>query len=91
MQITYDPAKDEKNVAKHGISLERAVDMDFSAVLIRPDTRKDYGEKRYVAMAPIDGRLHVLIFTGRGKTMRIISLRKANARERTLYEQETVH
>jgi uncharacterized DUF497 family protein len=44
-------------------------------------TRKDYGETRYAALGPIEGRLHCVCFTIRGNKLRIISLRKANERE----------
>lgn len=37
----------------------------------------------------IDGRLHMLVFTWRGETMHVISLRKANKREVRCYEQAT--
>lgn len=63
--------------------------MDFLRAQIIPDDRRDYGEARLWAVAPIGGRLHVLTFTMRGEAMRAISLRKANARERRRYEQRS--
>ena len=87
--IEFDAAKDEINRAKHGISLEAADRMDLSAAIIRSDERFAYGEDRFQALAPIGGRLHVLVDTVRGETMRAISLRKANDRERKYYEQNT--
>jgi uncharacterized DUF497 family protein len=89
MQIGFDPAKDEINRAKHGVSLGLAADMDLSAALIEPDRRLAYQEDRYQAIGPIGGRLHLLAFTMRGKILRAISLRKANDRERKRYEQTT--
>lgn len=44
MDITYDAAKSESNRAKHGISLELAHELDWSAVMAYPDTRHDYRE-----------------------------------------------
>ncbi|MGH7842014.1 MAG: BrnT family toxin [Candidatus Binataceae bacterium] len=52
--------------------------------MIRSDRK---GEKRYAAMGLIAGRLHVLIFTKRGPIIRVISLRHANKREVTRYEE----
>jgi uncharacterized DUF497 family protein len=89
MMIEFDAAKDEINSAKHGISLEAADRMDLSAAIIRPDERFAYGEDRFQALGPIGGRLHVLVYTVRGETVRAISLRKANDRERKYYEQNT--
>ena len=39
MNIEFDPAKDEVNIAKHGISLARAADFDVLAYV--PDERFD--------------------------------------------------
>ena len=86
MRVEFDSAKDLINREKHGPSLEDAAAMDFDTALVIADERTDYGEVRYQAMGLIDGRLHVLAFTMRGDVLRAISLRKANARERSRYE-----
>jgi uncharacterized DUF497 family protein len=41
----------------------------------------EYGEVRIIALALIKTRLFYVVFTDRGDYRRIISLRKANARE----------
>lgn len=87
MEIEYDPEKDAINRAKHGLSLEHARGMDLTAALVQPDRRYAYGEERFQALGPIDGRLHLLAYTMRGTTVRAISLRKANDRERKRYGQ----
>lgn len=51
------------------------------------DERNEYGEVRFVSIGPIHARLHVMVWTVRGKKVRIISLRKANSREVKRYEQ----
>lgn len=79
MKIEFDPAKDAANVANHGISLARA--SDFTALAYIEDDRFDYGEIRYRAYGLIDGGAHCLVFTIRGDTMRVISLRRAHAKE----------
>ncbi len=85
MDVEFDGDKDHFNRSKHGVSLSAANDMDFASASIIADERFDYGEPRYWAVGDIDGRLHVLAFTMRGETLRAISLRKANARERKRY------
>jgi uncharacterized protein len=82
MEIEFDDQKDLINRKKHGISLAAAAEMEFDAAVIRKDDRYDYGETRWLAAGPIGGRLHMLVFTIRGGTIRAISLRKANLRER---------
>jgi uncharacterized DUF497 family protein len=87
VQIEFDPAKDQLNLEKHGISLAAAVDIDLESAAVIEDRRRDYGEARFLAYAPIAGRLHVLWFTMRGTTVRAIGLRRANRRERKKYGQ----
>jgi uncharacterized DUF497 family protein len=89
MSIAFDPEKEARNVAKHGISLTRAEEMDMAAAIIRADERFDYGEKRYIAFGDIDDALHCLVFTFRGTKVRAISLRKANKREISRYGRQT--
>ncbi len=43
MKITFDPAKDTVNQAKHGVSLSLAETLEWSLALVKPDTRKSYG------------------------------------------------
>ena len=82
MEIEFDPAKDEANIRKHGMSLALAKDLEIDTSQVLRDTRKDYGEDRRIAVGPVDGRLCVLAFTLRGGKVRAISLRRANPRER---------
>lgn len=87
MNTSFDRAKDALNVAKHGVSLATAEHLDWDSALVSSDRRRDYGELRQVALAPMDGRLWVVVFTDRPECRRIISLRKANFREYHRYEQ----
>ena len=86
MEIEFDPEKDRINREKHGISLSLAREMDFATAIVREDERYAYGETRWLAAGLIAGRLHMLAFALRGETLRPISLRKANPRERKRYE-----
>jgi uncharacterized DUF497 family protein len=81
--IEFDPAKNESNIAKHGVSLERASDMEIISFL--EDGRHDYGEVRYHAWGLIDGKAHCLVFTRRGANIRAISLRRAHKKEMQRY------
>ena len=49
------------------------------------DTRAGYQEDRFITVGWLDARLEVLVWTPRGEVRRIISMRKANDREKTLY------
>jgi len=85
VEIEFDPAKDRINLEKHGISLAAAADIDLDGAIVIEDRRFDYGEPRFLAYAPIAGRLHVLWFTMRGSVVRAIGLRRANRREGNKY------
>jgi uncharacterized protein len=84
MEYVWGEEKNEANKAKHGIDFEDFEGFDEEP-LVSPDTRFDYGEARFVAFGPIDGRVHCLVYTIRGDKMRLIGLRKANAKEGKLY------
>ena len=89
MEIEFDPAKSAWNEAERGIPFSLAAQFDLGSALVAKDTREDYGEDRFRAIGRIGDRLHVLIYTPRGETLRVVSLRKANARERKAYAQAT--
>lgn len=81
--IVFDPAKDAANIAKHGISLARAAEMNIFVTL--RDLRRDYGEDRYLAFGQIDGLMYCLAFADRNRTVRAISLRRSRKREYSRY------
>lgn len=88
MKIEFDSAKNKANIAKHRVDMAAAADFDFETAKTWLDTRQSYGEDRTIALGFIAGRLHVLVFTMRERTVRVISLRKANSKERKAYHGE---
>ena len=89
MKIEYDPAKNERKLRERGLSFERAEDFDFATALYIEDDRHNYGEQRIRAFGYIENCLYALVYTVRGETLRVISLRRANAREVSRYEEQT--
>jgi uncharacterized protein len=85
MDISFDPAKDARNVAQRGLSFARAAEFDWAGADIIEDVRFAYPERRFVAVGYLDGRLHVLCFTPTDTGIRVISFRKANTREAKFY------
>jgi hypothetical protein len=85
VEITYDSAKNERNIRERGLSFERAADFDLETAVRFEDTRRDYGERRFVAAGYLDRRLHILCFTATAAGIRVISFRRANAREARQY------
>lgn len=89
MKYEWDENKRVANLAKHGVDFIDAEDFDWSSAIETIDDRFNYIEDRWVALGFIDNRLHVLIYTMRGENIRLISLRKANKREKDYYEEKT--
>lgn len=85
MDIVFDAEKDRINRIKHGVSLACTTDMAWEVALEWLDDRLDYGEDRYVALAPIANRHYYVVYVDRGEKRRIISLRKANTTEVKYY------
>ena len=85
MNVTFDQAIAAANLAKHGVSLTEAAGFEWGTAVVWPDTRRDYGEARMVALGYIGLRIMALVFVDRPPEQpterRIISLRKANSRE----------
>ena len=89
MKLTFHPTKDSTNFDKHGLSLSEAKFLDWAGALSWIDNRKDHGEIRCVALAPMKHRLYCVVYVDTKVSRRIISLRKANNREIDRYEEET--
>ena len=87
MRVEFDPAKDEINRAKHGVSLQEATGFEWDTALEREDDRFDYGEVRFVAIGLIRANLYVMVFTegSDDDAVRIISLRPAEKHEARFY------
>jgi uncharacterized DUF497 family protein len=85
MEIEFDKTKDVVNMAKHGLPLADAALLDWETLWAEEDTRSDYGEVRMLGHAMMDDRLFCVVYTDRIMVRRIISLRKANNREKRRY------
>jgi uncharacterized DUF497 family protein len=88
MKCIFDPAKDKSNKEKHGLSLDDAKLLEWDEALSWIDSRRDYGEVRYVSLIPMKRRLYCVVYVDAKVNRRIISLRKANLREIDKYEEE---
>ncbi len=93
MLFQWDETKRRANLAKHGIDFPDAVEVLCGSPWLAEDLRRDYGEKRCLAVGQCheqgQGQVLVVAFTLRGEVFRIISVRRANARERRRYGFDT--
>jgi uncharacterized DUF497 family protein len=85
--IEFDPDKNARNVRLRSLSLARAETLLQGFVVDRVDDRRDYGETRVIAIGEIDRREFVCVYTLRGETYRVISLRPAKRKEVDVYQQ----
>ncbi|SMC81598.1 hypothetical protein SAMN06297251_10928 [Fulvimarina manganoxydans] len=82
-EFEWDDAKEALNRSKHGIGFDLAMRLFLDADRVtKLDQQNAYGEERFVTAGLIEHRLFVVVYTMRGRTIRIISARKANERER---------
>ena len=88
MPFEWDDQKSLINREKHGIDFETAKSLwlDGRRVEIEiafPD------EKRWALIARVEGKTWTAIYTVRGETIRLISVRRARTKEAKLYEEKT--
>ena len=85
MGVEWDPAKAAANLQKHGISFEDASAALYDPFAITVDDPEE-SERRFATVG-LDalGRVVVIVFTWRADTVRLISARKATAKERRVY------
>lgn len=88
MKFEWDDNKNETNIRRHGIDFHDATLIFEHSMLIKPDTRKDYGERRLVGLGMLFEVVIVIVFTKRGNAIRVISIRRANRNERKIYQEK---
>ena len=85
MDFTWDAGKSDDNLRDRGFDFAFA-SLIFDGVTVEvEDRRRDYGEKRMVAIGQADGIHLTVVYTDRDRARRIISARRRNRRERQVY------
>ena len=88
MNFQWDPNKAKSNYKKHGVRFADAVGVfeDENAITISDEHER---EDRFVTNGmDFLSRILVVVYTFRDIVIRIISARKATARERKMYEEQ---
>ncbi len=83
----WDETKNQENLSKHGLSFEDAEFVFSGPCVTFEDKRYDYGEERFITLGMLEGRVVVIAHTPCGEKTRIISMRKANSREKKSYQK----
>ena len=86
MRYSYDPGKKAANLKKHGLNFDDARGVIESAQTVTfEDRRFDYGEPRYLTLGLLHGAVAIITTAETDKTIRIISMRKADKHEQKIY------
>ncbi|MBL8091641.1 MAG: BrnT family toxin [Anaerolineales bacterium] len=88
MSYEWDPNKEKSNFKKHGVKFSDVVGVfeDENAITIDDDNDK---EERFITIGmDFLSRILVVVYTFRDIVIRIISARKATAREKKMYEEQ---
>lgn len=87
MTITFDPAKRELALRHRGLDFARAAEIFAGPTATIADERFDYGETRFITAGLLDGRVVVTVWTQRGETRHIISMRHCHAKEEKIWRR----
>ena len=91
IQFIWDKGNFDKNWLKHRVTNRESEEVFFDKnKKIAEDRFHSDKEERYIILGKTKGkRLLFIVFTLRGKKVRIISARDMNKKERSLYEKAT--
>lgn len=87
MKFVWDEKKNRQNIRKHGIDFQDVADLFERPMLLGLDTRRDYGEDRWIGLGLLRSIVVAVVFVEweDDETIRIISARKATSREAERY------
>ena len=88
MHYSFDPAKRASNLKKHGLDLADAPQVIESGQTVTfEDRRFDYGEERFVTLGALHDTLVAIVTSECEDRIRIISMRKADRHEQSIYRE----
>jgi len=87
VRFEWDEAKNQTNRRKHGLDFADASLVFAAQTLTFEDRGHSHAEQRYLTIGTLAGRIVIIAHMRRGDATRIISMRKANARERARYQE----
>ncbi len=87
MEFEWDDEKLQQNLQKHGVDLLYAALIFEGPVLTKPDTRRDYGERRYISLGLIDAAPYIVVHTERDGATRLISAWQGGRKDHVKYKE----
>jgi uncharacterized DUF497 family protein len=86
MEFEWDDSKSVQNLRMRGFGFDYAACIFDGPTVEAVDDRRAYGEIRIRAIGQVDENVLVVIYTDRHAVRRIVSARKANGKERQLWQ-----
>ena len=87
MRYTWDDAKRQSNLIKHGLDFSDAPKVFEGPLVLFEDDRHDYGEQRMIGIGLLDFLVVLIVHVESDEEIRIISMRRADSDETDLYYQ----
>jgi uncharacterized DUF497 family protein len=81
------PIKRQSNLKKHGLDFADAEKVFSGPMAVFEDTRDAYSEQRMIGIGPLDCLMVMIVHVESSETIRIISMRKADSDETSLFYQ----
>jgi uncharacterized DUF497 family protein len=88
VKITFDPAKRDAALKERGLDFAEASVVFAGRTFSQGDDRFDYGEPRTVTAGYLRNRMVVVVWTPRGDTRHIISMRYCHAKEERNWREQ---
>lgn len=85
MRYTWDEAKRQANLQKHGLDFVDAEKVFESPLVLIEDTREAYDEQRMIGIGLLDFLVVLIVHLESDEEIRVISMRKAESDETDLY------
>jgi len=94
VRFSWDTRKSNRNLRERGFDFEFSTQIFEGSTMERVDSRRDYGERRVIALGKAQGIGLTVVYTDRADaggeiSRRIISARKSHRREREAYKKAT--
>jgi uncharacterized protein len=86
MDFGWDQIKSDKNLRERGFGFDYAALVFAGPVIEKIDARFEYGETRIQALGAVGEEVLLVVFNDRENVRRIISARKANRKERRIWQ-----
>ena len=92
MRFSWDARKSHRNLEERGFDFEFAAQIFDGTTLERVDSRRNYGERRVIALGMAQDIPLTVVYTDRAEQSgeidrRIVSARKSSRREREAYKK----